>query len=292
MKPVVVVHGGAGFAPEALRPEREEGCREAARAGLGALAAGGTALDAAVAAVAFLEDHPAFNAGHGAALTREGELELDASVMEGRELRAGGVTALPPFPHPIHIARAVLDDGEHVLLAAHGAARFAWAHGFQPAAPDALVTDRARARLHDALTEGTAKTWAGGTVGAVALDAAGDLAAATSTGGTVGKAAGRVGDSPIVGAGTYADNGLAACSVTGDGEAAMRQLTALRACLAATGATPQNAATETVEELRARYGGLGGLILLGPNGDVGIAKTTETMSHAIARLGDEITSAS
>lgn len=286
MTPVVVVHGGAGFVPEAQRSEREAGCKQAADAGLDVLEAGGSALDAAVAAVASLEDQPSFNAGRGAALTRDGEIELDAAVMDGRTLRAGAIGALPPFPHPIEIARAVLEHGEHVLYVAHGAARFAWAHGFQPAPPDDLVTDRSRERLREALAEGVAKPWAGGTVGAVALDAQGDLAAATSTGGTVAKAAGRVGDSPILGAGTYADNALGACSVTGDGEAILRHLTALRACTSLAACSADAAAQGALDDLRNRFAGLGGLILLSPDGRVGIARRTETMSHAIARLGE------
>jgi len=287
--PCVVVHGGAGFVPEESRAERERGCSAAAKLGLEAMLDGGSSLDAVTVAVAALEDDPLFNAGRGAALTYDGELELDASLMEGASLRSGAVAALPPFEHPIQIARAVLEEGVHVFYAAHGAARFAWDHGFRPAAPDELVTDTARARLAAALHEDGAKTWAGGTVGAVALDAAGHLAAATSTGGTVAKRAGRVGDSPVIGAGTYADDSLGACSVTGDGEAVLRQLTALRACLAVgSGELPEDAAKRVLETCERSFGGLAGLVLLSPSGQVGIGFRTETMSHAIARAGEEI----
>jgi len=288
--PTVVVHGGAGFVAPERRPERERACAAAARMGLEAMREGGSALDAVTTSVAALEDDPLFNAGHGAALTYDGEVELDASLMDGGSLRSGAVAALPPFDHPIRIARAVLEEGEHVFYVAHGAARFAWDHGFAPAAPDALVTEGARARLAAALRDDGAKPWAGGTVGAVALDASGHLAAATSTGGTVAKRAGRVGDSPVIGAGTYADDKLGACSVTGDGEAALRQLTALLACLAvAGGELPEDAAKRVLEALEREFGGLAGLILLGPKGEVGVGFRTQTMSHAIAREGKGIT---
>src|SRR5690606_33541791 len=213
--PVVVVHGGAGAVPPARRPAHAAGCRLAAEAGLAILTGGGTALDAAMRAVEVLEDDPSFNAGTGACLAEDGSLELDASIMDGRDLRFGAVACLPPFKNPIRIARAVLDDGRHTLYAAEGAARFAREHGFSPADPASMITEAARVRLAQVLAGRGDGGWAGGTVGAVACDASGNVAAATSTGGMVAKRGGRVGDTPLPGAGTFADDLAGACSATG-----------------------------------------------------------------------------
>jgi L-asparaginase / beta-aspartyl-peptidase len=213
--PVVLVHGGAGDWREGT-DEALDACRQAAEAGREALI-GGSALDAVLAAVRVLEDAPILNAGTGAVLTRDGTLELDACVMDGSTLTSGAVAALSAFRHPIDVAKAVLDDGRYHLLVAEGAARFATDRGFSPVDPQRMITTKQRAEL----ARGDGTTRAGNTVGAVALDRDGRLAAATSTGGLSGTLAGRVGDSPIVGAGTYA-NGQAACSCTGDGEAFAR----------------------------------------------------------------------
>mgnify|MGYP001588555672 CR=1 FL=1 len=195
----IIVHGGAGDLEEAAVPDHVAGCRAAARAGGAILAQGGSALDAVVAAVRVLEDDPRFNAGRGACLTRDGTIELDAAVMSGEGLRAGAVAALPPFKNPIDIARALLDRGEHVLLAAEGAAAFARECGFAPCSREDLLTEQALARWKG--MRGARRVEAGspgGTVGAVACDAAGHVAAATSTGGTAGKRSGRVGDTPVL----------------------------------------------------------------------------------------------
>jgi beta-aspartyl-peptidase (threonine type) len=213
---VIVVHGGAG----AVAPERHDrlraGARAAARAGHTILDAGGSALDAVVAAVRMLEDDPEFNAGLGSALTRDGTVETDASVMDGATQRVGAVGAVPDLGRPVALARAVLDAGEHVMLAGPAALQFASEVGIAPALPGSLVTERARTRLATTLA-----LREGGTVGAVARDRAGRFAAATSTGGISGKRTGRVGDSPVPGAGTWAD-GACAVSATGDGEAILR----------------------------------------------------------------------
>jgi beta-aspartyl-peptidase (threonine type) len=212
---VIACHGGAGLVTEDRHARLRAGVRAAAEAGHAILADGGSALDAVVAAVRVLEDDPEFNAGTGSALTSDGTVETDASVMDGATQRVGAVGAVPDLGNAVALARAVLDANVHVLLAGREAWRFAHEVGITPAAPDALVTERQRMRLA-ALT-----SVSGGTVGAVARDRAGRFAAATSTGGIVGKRPGRIGDSPIPGAGTWAD-ARCAISATGDGEAILR----------------------------------------------------------------------
>ncbi len=274
-EPIVVVHGGASEWYAGTGPGRDA-CRRAAHAGMEALAAGGGALDAVIAAVRVVEDDPACNAGTGAVLTSRGTLELDACVMDGASLASGAVAVLPPFLHPIDIARAVLEDGRYHLLAGDGAAAFARARGFTPCDPQQMITDDRRAEY-----EGRGSFERGNTVGAVARDANGNLAAATSTGGMSGTIPGRVGDVPIVGGGTYADE-HAACSCTGDGEAFARACAAFWTVdRAADGA--QAAAERSVARVLKRYGGYGGLILLDQAGDVGIARSASAMPHAIAR---------
>jgi beta-aspartyl-peptidase (threonine type) len=214
----VLVHGGAGAVPEARREAHVQGCLQAARLAGELLRGGASALDAAEAAVRALEDDPLFNAGTGAALNAEGKVEHDASIMEGAELRAGAVCALQGFAAPISVARAALEDGLHLLYAGPGARAFALRRGFSPVPDEQLITEAARAALEKARADPAAMGWAGGTVGAVVIDRRGDLAAATSTGGLVNKSPGRVGDSPLIGAGTYADNEAGAVSTTGHGE--------------------------------------------------------------------------
>lgn len=255
------MHGGAGQ----VGPERYErlraGVRAAAAAGNVVLEAGGSALDAVVAAVQVLEDDPEFNAGTGSALTRDGTVETDASVMDGDTRRAGAVAAVPDLANPIVLARAVLDAGEHVILAGPAAWQFASEVGIAPAPPGSLVTDRARQRLREAQAA-CARECEGGTVGAVARDARGGLAAATSTGGVVRKRAGRVGDSPIPGAGTWADRELAA-SATGDGEAILRiALARTISAYTASGMAVREAAIAALTELRRLTGGSAGVIAI------------------------------
>jgi beta-aspartyl-peptidase (threonine type) len=243
------------------------------------LARGGSALDAVQRAVEVLEDDPRFNAGTGACLTESGALELDASIMSGADLGAGAVCTLPPFRHPIAIARAVLDDGRHILYAAEGAARFAIEKGFERATADAMIT--AAVREHWKRGSSRAESYAGNTVGAVARDKSGHVAAATSTGGTFFKRDGRVGDSPIIGAGTYADDGAGAVSATGMGEGI------IRVCLAKTtvewlrgGMPAEEAARAAATLLEERGHGAGGLVLVDRHGAFGFARTTPTMSWA------------
>ena len=205
----IIVHGGAGTSPPSATSACARACARAAEAGDAVLDAGGSALDAVVAAVRVLEDDPEFNAGTGSALTRDGTVETDAAVMDGRTQRVGAVAAVPDLGNAVALARAVLDAGEHVILAGPAAWRFAREVGIAPAAPGSLVT---RARAQAARRRARAarrESHDGGTVGAVARDRDGHFAAATSTGGIVGKRAGRVGDSPIPGAGTWADDARA-----------------------------------------------------------------------------------
>jgi beta-aspartyl-peptidase (threonine type) len=282
----VLVHGGAGdVRPEAL-PDHVEGCRAAAMEAARVLAGGGSALNAAQRAVEILEDNPYFNAGTGACLNADGRIELDAAIMEGTLLRAGAVAALPPFTNPIAVARRVLNEGGHVLYAGEGAERFALARGFARAADDALITDMARARWEQVRSGGAADGWASGTVGAVARDRHGTVVAATSTGGRINKQPGRVGDSPILGAGTYADDQAGACSNTGDGEAVMRLCLAKSACeWMRVGMHPVDAARAAVRMMLVRTGGTGGIILVDRTGRLGFARTTRTMTWAAASDG-------
>lgn len=278
----VLVHGGAGNVAVERRPFHVEGCKRAARAAGEVLRRGGGALDAVVVAVRMLEDDPLFNAGTGACLTEAGTIEHDASVMEGRELRAGAVCAVSGFPAPISIARAALDDGRHVLYAADGAARFARQMGFVPVDESTLITDAARTAL-DVVRGGRGSShWAGGTVGAVARDASGSCAAATSTGGTVNKRLGRVGDSPLIGAGTYADDEGGAVSTTGNGEAMIRLGTArLAVDRMRAGDSAEQGARWAIEQLEARLSASGGLIAIDRDGRFGLARSTATMSWAM-----------
>lgn len=282
-EPVVVAHGGAGRVPADRLQAHVDGVAAAAEAGLAVLREGGSALDAAQRTVEVMESDPLYNAGTGGSLTDAGTLELDASLMEGADLRAGAICCLPPFPHPIRVARSVLEDGRHVMLAAEGAAAFAEAAGFERAEALAMVTDGARERLQRWREGHVGEGWAGGTVGAVVADGRGHVAAATSTGGTVGKRPGRVGDTPIVGAGTWADDRRGACSCTGIGEAILRFALARDACERLRDADAASCARAAIAAFGERVAGEGGLILVEPDGSVGVARNTETMSHAIAR---------
>jgi beta-aspartyl-peptidase (threonine type) len=283
----IIVHGGAGT----ITADRHDRCRAGVRAGAEAghtvLEAGGSALDAVVAAVRVLEDDPEFNAGTGSALTRDGAVETDASVMEGHTQRVGAVAAVPDLGNAVALARAVLDANEHVILAGPSAWRFANEVGLAPAAPGSLVTERARKRLEDRLAAiariDDPNARSGGTVGAVARDRHGHFAAATSTGGIVGKRAGRVGDSPVPGAGTWAD-ARCAISATGDGEAILR--VALSRSIAArieAGTPLETAVTDARVELATITGGSAGVIGVDAHGVVGLQLSPAMPIAAIAQ---------
>jgi beta-aspartyl-peptidase (threonine type) len=282
----VLVHGGAGDVPDASLAGHIDGAVVAVERARAVLAAGGSGIDAAQQAIEALEDDSRFNAGTGACLNAAGHLELDAAIMEGRDLRAGALCAVPAFRHPVAIARAILDAGGHVFYAGAGATAFAESHGFTRADEEAMITDAARDRLARLRAGEVDGNWAGGTVGAVVRDVHGTVVAATSTGGKVGKAPGRVGDSPVIGAGTYADDAAGACSNTGDGEAFMR------VCLAKTaiewlrgGMHPDDAARGAIRYVLDRAGGEGGMILIDRHGRLGWARSTRTMTWAAASEG-------
>ena len=283
MRPALILHGGAGAAAPDLRDARFQGLQRAFAAGWTILLQDGSALEAVVRAVVELEDDPVFNAGVGSCLNGEGNVEVDASLMEGTTFRVGAVGAVSNVRNPILLARAVMEAGRHVFLAGDGAQRFARAHGFPVATREELVTERQWQRWHAARTQGEP-----GTVGAVARDRAGHLAAATSTGGIFNKQPGRVGDSAVIGAGIYADDALGAGSATGDGEAIIRStLTRTVVELLRDGKDPARAAQMGVELLRQRTGGEGGLILLDALGRVGYAYNAPAMSLAF-RSGDPL----
>lgn len=265
----IAVHGGAGREVPEDRASRAAGLERAADAGWSILAAGGAALDAVLAAVVVLEDDPHFNAGLGSVLTVEGDVETDASIMEGEHLAAGAVAAVNGVANPVRLARAVLDEGREVLIVGEAARAAAVRHGIPLCAPEALVTEESRRR------------WRGDTVGAVARDAAGHVAAATSTGGVAGKRRGRVGDSAVIGAGTYADDRVGAGSATGPGEAIIRVCLVKRALeLLGRGHEPGAVARDALADMERRVGATAGLILVDAGGRVGIAHTTEAMASA------------
>jgi len=277
--PTIILHGGAGADPGEGRDELRRGMHAAALAGWRVLSAGGAALDAVEAAVRVLEDDPGFNAGRGSVLNRDGLVELDASIMEGDRLQCGAVAAVPRVANPITLARRILDEGRHVLLVGEGALAFARSAGIAECDPAALVTDRQRRRHAERAAR---RSTIGGTVGAVALDRSGTIAAATSTGGTAGKAPGRVGDSALIGCGTYAESSAGGVSCTGDGEAIIRVVLGHRtlAYLKDAG-DPEYAAKVAVDLLVEEGRGQGGLILLDWRGRTGYAYSTPLMPVAI-----------
>ena len=281
----IIVHGGAGERPiegDSLasgKNARLAGAERACAAGAEVLARGGSALDAVEAAVRILEDDPLFNAGTGATLTAAGDVELDAAIMDGDTLRCGAVTVVKDVRNPVSLARAVMERTAHVLLAGPAASELAREVGLPTCENAFLVTPAQRARWEAARRGGEASRT--GTVGAVARDRRGHLAAATSTGGMSMKRPGRVGDTPLVGCGTYADDALAAVSCTGHGEKII-QLTLARhaADLVGAGRSAMEAAREAVALLGRRVGGEGGLIVVAPSGELGFAHNTPAMARA------------
>jgi len=280
---VVAVHGGAGN-PSRRRMEDEPACHQALEAALeagrSALDEGGSPLDAVEAAVLVLEDFPRFNAGRGSVLTDEGGVEMDAAVMSGDGLRAGAVAAVRGVRNPVAAARVVLDRSPHVLLAGEGADRFLRAHGVTEADELWLVSDRERRRWERSLEEeeATVEDDAAGTVGAVVRDRHGHLAAATSSGGSRGQAAGRVGDSPLVGAGTYADDATCAVSATGPGEALIRVAGAheVAALMRHSGLSLAAACDSVLSEVGA-LGARAGLVAVDAAGNLAVPFTTAMM---------------
>lgn len=284
----IAIHGGAGDLPMRVDPGAHQPFRNGLAAALDrgyeVLERGGSSLDAVIAAVRTLEDDPLFNAGRGAALTREGVAELDAALMEGQSLRAGAVAAVRHVKNPIELARHVMEKSRHVLLVGAGAEEFALEEGLALVPNAYFRTPERQAELHALLSGQPASELiprTQGTVGAVALDAAGHLAAATSTGGMSNKRPGRVGDSPIIGAGTYARDGLCAVSATGHGEYFMRIVAAHHVCAAVEhrGLTLQDALRDTLGRLQ-QLGGRGGLIAVDGNGRIAMEYNTQGMFRA------------
>src|SRR5579862_770573 len=304
-QPVLLIHGGAWAMPDDAVAAHERGIANALAAGWAVLSKNGSALDAIEAAITVMEDDDTFDAGRGSFLTRDGRVQLDALMMDGSTLRAGGVACVERLRNPIQAARLVLDKSPHVYFVGQGAEEFAQQHGMPLIDNSELVLDRERKRLEDAQAKERAGlpdlTFAGpefrddkspetaappldshDTVGAVALDSHGRIAAATSTGGTLNKDPGRVGDSSLIGCGCYADNHAAAVSLTGWGEPIMKLVLGKWATdRVQLGRSPEEVAPEAISYLHKRLGGHGGIILLDPNGRYGLAHNTPRMAWGI-----------
>jgi beta-aspartyl-peptidase (threonine type) len=282
----LAIHGGAGAMTrdrltEAQQAEIEAGLAAALDAGTKVLAAGGSAVDAVQAAIEVLEDDPHFNAGRGAVFTYEGRNELDAAIMDGSNRAAGAVTGVTHIRHPVALARAVMEHSPHVFLSGAGAEEFAREKGFEMTDPAWLATEPRRKALEE--FKARKVSWFDidlkyGTVGAVARDEAGHVAAATSTGGLTGKRWGRIGDSPVIGAGTYADDRACAVSATGAGEFFIRAGVAHTICdrVRFLGETIQQAADATIADV-GELGGDGGVIVAAPDGNTAFSFNTPGM---------------
>jgi beta-aspartyl-peptidase (threonine type) len=286
----LMIHGGAGrLTRETLTPAQHAGARDglarALDAGSAVLAAGGTAVDAVEAAVKTLEDDPHFNSGRGAVFTHDGGIELDAAIMDGASRAAGAVAAVTATRNPVGLARAVMDDGRHVLLAGKGADAFALARGVAPADQSWFATAERQRQFAELQASGDTfdVDMKYGTVGAVACDAAGHVAAATSTGGVTGKRWGRIGDSPVIGAGTWADDRACAVSCTGSGEFFLRVGVghAIAARVRWLGEDLATAAAAVMAEVT-DLGGTGGVIVAAPDGGATWHFTTPGMNRGRA----------
>ena len=283
----LAVHGGAWDIPDDTVEDHRRGVIAAVEAGWSVLEAGGAALDAVETAVRSLEDDPTFDAGRGSMLNLDGEVELDALILRGEDMEAGAVASVRGICNPISLARRVLEASSHVLLVGEGANRFAREQGIARVPEEELVVGRERERLEE-IRSGRGRRPADyfdrapdGTVGAVALDARGHLAAGTSTGGTPGKYPGRVGDSAIVGCGGYCDGRIGGASATGYGEAILRSTLCRDAVrLLEEGRTTTAAAAQSLARVEARFGGRAGIILIDRAGRIGHARTTPRMAVA------------
>ncbi|WON76431.1 isoaspartyl peptidase/L-asparaginase [Serratia sp. UGAL515B_01] len=312
IKPVIVIHGGAGtISRQAVTAEKEQEYHSALRAILTAsqkiLTDGGSAVDAVTLAVTMLEDCPLFNAGKGAVFTHAETHELDAAIMRGEDLQAGAVSCVRHIKNPIKAARAIMEQSEHVLLVGDGAEDFARQQSLELVDSNYFSTEARRDQLYRVrdLQGGTALDHSAetltvqpapideekkfGTVGAVALDSLGNLAAATSTGGMTNKQVGRVGDSPIFGAGTYADNRTAAVSCTGTGEMFMRMVSAYDVCalMSYTELPLEQATNKVVMEKLSSMGGEGGLIAVDAQGNISLCFNSEGMYRGYAYAGEQ-----
>ena len=294
----IVIHGGAGrIDRDALTPERERlyhaTLEQSLRAGHAIVKGGGSALDAVEAAIVIMEDAPVFNAGKGAVFTAEGKNELDASIMDGRALQAGAVGGVTTVKNPIRASRAVMEKSPHVLFTNRGAEKFASDNGLEMVDPKYFFTERRWKQVQKWLKQQKAKTKSQAaaepdrhadyfsTVGCVALDANGNIAAGTSTGGMTGKRFGRIGDSPIIGAGTYADNRTAGISCTGHGEYFIRHAVAhdISARIAYKKESLAKAARDVVQTVLKQAGGSGGIIGLDAQGNIVMEFNTNAMTR-------------
>jgi beta-aspartyl-peptidase (threonine type) len=288
----IVIHGGAGnIHPDNIPPERAEAISaklsEALETGISILAAGGSSLDAVEAVVRILEDSPLFNAGKGAVFTHEGKNELDASIMDGKTLNAGAVAGIGDIRNPISAARIVMEKSPHVLLAGAGASRFVSENGAEVVDSSYFRTERRWQQLQRQLQRGSVEKY--GTVGCVALDSEGNLAAGTSTGGMTNKRFGRIGDSPIIGAGNYASNSSCAVSATGHGEFFIRYAVAhdISALMQYSGMSVREAARTVIQQKLKRAGGSGGVICVDRDGNIAMEFNTGGMLRAYATAGGE-----
>jgi beta-aspartyl-peptidase (threonine type) len=291
--PVLVVHGGAWAMPDDMVEAHIRGVQNAMAAGWRVLDRGGSALDAVEEAVVIMEDDETFDAGRGSFLNREGKVQLDALIMDGASLRAGGVGCVEHLRNPVRAARKILSESPHVYFVGEGAERFAAEHGIPLCQNEELIVPREieRLRQYQATQHGDdlfAPTISHDTVGAVALDRDGNIAAATSTGGTLNKAPGRLGDSSLIGCGCYANNESAAVSTTGWGEPIMKLVLAKwTADRIAAGNLPEWSAQEAMNYLKQRLNGHGGVIVLDPRGHFGIAHNTPRMAWAYKTVKKE-----
>ncbi len=298
----IVIHGGAGaLEPGRYTPAQEEEFKakltEALNAGYGVLDEGGAALDAVEAAIVIMEDSPIFNAGKGAVFTSDGKNELDASIMDGATLNAGAIAGVTNVKNPIRLARAVMENSVHVMFAREGAEEFAKEQGLEIVKPKYFWTQHRWDSYKAALKQSKADKDAAlphdfkyGTVGVVALDADGNLAAGTSTGGMTMKRYGRVGDVPIIGAGTFADNKSCAVSSTGWGEFFMRLTIARDICAQVeyAGKSVEDAANDVIHNRLQNLGGDGGVIVLGPDGSYGMTFNSAGMFRGVKNAETEM----
>jgi L-asparaginase / beta-aspartyl-peptidase len=293
--PVLVVHGGAWAMPDSVVDAHLAGVRNAAAAGWSVLERGGSSLDAVEAAVVVMEDDETFDAGRGSFLNRDGKVQLDALIMDGNTLRTGGVGCVERIANPVRAARKILSESPHVYFVGEGAERFAAEHGIALCKNEDLIIPREVERLREYLAQGEnhgndlfAPAISHDTVGAVALDRDGNIAAATSTGGILAKAPGRLGDSSLIGCGCYANNESAAASTTGWGEPIMKLVLAKWAAdRVESGSLPEWVAQEAMNYLKQRVNGHGGMILLDDQGRFGIAHNTPRMAWAVRTMQAE-----
>lgn len=287
MSAVLVVHGGAWAIPDELAKASVDGVKTAACEGFSVLKRGGSAVDAVEVAVRALEDNSVFDAGHGAVLNKDGEVELDAIIMDGRTLATGAVSSVKNIANPVSLARAVMEKTSHVMLTSQGANLFAESIGISTVPTETLVTEYERREWEKhknymtGVIEDFNTQWAHDTVGAVALDSAGNVACATSTGGIRNKMVGRVGDSPIIGCGGYADNFSGAVSCTGHGESILK-VTLARLILSKIeqGKSVTEASQMSLQHMGDRVKGAGGAIVVSPSGHWAATFTTERMAWA------------